>query len=63
MHALSQGRVKYVSGFKTQGGNIEISVEKGDYNTGTDYNKGFVMIRYNDIQNYNIKRQSDLDDI
>lgn len=28
MHALSQGRVKYVSGFKTQGGNIEISLRK-----------------------------------
>lgn len=57
MYELYQGRVTYVSIFEVAGGAIQISIEKGQINDG------FVMIKYQDAQNVNAKRQSDLNDI
>lgn len=57
MYELFQGRVTYVSIFEVTGGAIQISIEKGQINDG------FVMIKYQDAQNVNAKRQSDLQDI
>lgn len=57
MYELFQGRVTYASVFETKGGAIQISIEKGNISDG------YVLIKYQDAQNINAKRQSDLDDI
>lgn len=57
MYELFQGRVTYACVFESQGGAIQISIEKGNISNG------FVLIKYQDAQNINAKRQSDLDDI
>lgn len=57
MYELFQGRVTYASIFDVPGGAIQISIEKGNINDG------FVLIKYQDTQNTNAKRQSDLDEI
>lgn len=57
MYELYQGRVTYASIFEVPEGAIQISIEKGYINDG------FVLIKYQDTQNINAKRQSDLDDI
>lgn len=57
MYELYQGRVTYASLFEAPGGFIQISVEKGTINNG------FVMIKYEDTQNVNAKKQKDLDEI
>lgn len=57
MYELFQGRVTYACVFEAPGGSIQISIEKGNINDG------FVLIKYQDSQNVNAKRQSDLDEI
>lgn len=57
MFELFEGNVTYTSVFETQGGTIQISIEK--YN----YDDGVVVISYTDAININAKRQSDLGDI
>lgn len=57
MYELFQGRVTYGCVFEAPGGTIQISIEKAGYNDGQ------VMIKYQDSQNINAKRQSDLDEI
>lgn len=57
MYELYQGRVTYACVFEAPGGAIQISIEKGNINDG------FVLIKYQDAQNVNAKRQSDLDEI
>lgn len=57
MYELFQGRVTYGSVFEVPGGAIQISIEQAGYNDGQ------VMIKYQDAQNINAKRQSDLDEI
>lgn len=57
MHELLQGRVTYSCIFEAPGGAIQISIEKA----GID--DGFVLIKYQDAQNTNTKRQNDLDEI
>lgn len=57
MYELFQGRVTYACIFEAPGGAILLSIEKGDINDG------YVMIKYQDAQNINAKRQSDLDEI
>lgn len=43
--------------FKAPGGTIQLSIEKGNINDG------FELIKYQDAQNVNAKRQSDLNEI
>lgn len=57
MYELFQGRVIYCSIFEAPGGAIQLSIEKGNINDG------YVLIKYQDAQNVNAKRQSDLDEI
>ncbi len=57
MYELFQGRVTYACIFEAPGGAIQLSIEKGNINDG------YVMIKYQDAQNINAKRQSDLDEI
>lgn len=57
MYELFQGRVTYACIFEAPGGAIQISIEKGNINDG------YVMIKYQDAQNINAKRRSDLDEI
>lgn len=57
MYELSQGRVTYGCIFDAPGGSIQISIENGNISDG------FVLIKYQDTQNVNAKRQSDLDEI
>lgn len=57
MHDLNEGRVTYASIFEAPGGKIQISIEKANIN------EGLVLIKYQDTQNVNEKRQRDLDDI
>ena len=57
MYELFQGRVTYACIFEVSGGKIQISIEQASYN------RGRVMINYQDSQNVNAKRQSDLDEI
>ena len=57
MHELFQGRVTYACIFEAPGGDIQISIEKGNNNDG------YVLIKYQDAQNVKIKRQNDLDEI
>lgn len=57
MYELFQGRVTYACVFEAPGGAIQISIEKGNISDG------YVLIKYQDTQNINAKRQSDLDDI
>ncbi len=57
MHELSQGTVTYASEFETTGGKIRIWIEKANYSDG------MVLIRYQDAQNVQAKRQSDIDEI
>ncbi|MCM1140580.1 MAG: hypothetical protein NC453_18575 [Muribaculum sp.] len=57
MYELSQGRVTYNSLFEVSGGGILISIEKAEYPDGQ------VIIYYQDAQNAEAKRQSDLDEI
>lgn len=54
---LSDGRVTYASLFEAPGGMIQLSIEKGVLTYG------YVMIKYQDNQNNDAKRQSDLDEI
>ena len=58
MGELYQGTVVWVSVWKVTGGNIELSIEKGN-----DILSGMVMIRYRDAQNVEAKIQKDLEDI
>lgn len=57
MYELFQGRVTYASIFEAPSGSIQISIEKGNVNDG------FVLIKYQDAQNVNAKRRSDLEEI
>lgn len=57
MFELFQGRVTWGCIFDAPGGRIQISIEK------KDFSYGYVVIKYQDAQNANAKRQSDLDDI
>lgn len=57
MYELFQGRVTYACIFEAPGGAIQLSIEKGNINDG------YVMIKYQDTQNVNAKRQNDLDEI
>ncbi|MDE5836200.1 MAG: hypothetical protein K2H50_04255 [Paramuribaculum sp.] len=57
MLELFQGRVTYGCLFEVPGGKIQISIEQASFNGG------HVMIKYQDSQNVNAKRQSDLDEI
>lgn len=54
---LNEGKVTYASIFNAPGGSITISIVAGKFY------KGFVGIRYEDTQNVNNKRKSDLDEI
>ena len=58
MAEVHQGTVTYGSVFETKGGKIRLSIEKG-----TGIYTGFVLIKYQDAQNIEAKRKSDLDDI
>ena len=58
MGELYQGTVVWVSTWKATGGDIELSIEKGDAMLS-----GMVMIRYRDAQNVEAKIQKDLEDI
>lgn len=58
MYELFQGKVTWACRYAVEGGNIQLSIEKG-----SGYCKGFVMIKYEDSQNNEQKRQNDLDDI
>lgn len=57
MFELTQGRVTYGCIFEAPGGLIQLSIEQAGYSDGQ------VMIKYQDSQNINAKRQSDLDEI
>lgn len=57
MYELFQGRVTYGCIFEVPGGSIQLSIEQAGYNDGQ------VMIKYQDLQNINAKRQSDLEEI
>lgn len=57
MYELSQGRVTWCSQYKVEGGNIKLSIEK------SGISEGVVVIKYQDSQNVEQKRQNDLDDI
>lgn len=57
MYELYQGRVTYGCVFEAPGGAIQISIEEAGISDGQ------VMIKYQDSQNVNAKRQSDLDEI
>ena len=54
---LNEGKVTYTSIFNAPGGSITISI------LGEKYKEGFVGIKYEDTQNVNNKRKSDLDEI
>ncbi len=58
MAEVYQGRVTYASLFESTGGKIQISIEKGQ-----GVYTGFVLIKYQDAQNVEAKRQSDIDEI
>lgn len=57
MYELFQGRVTYACIFEVPEGKIQISIVQASYNGG------HVMINYQDSQNVNSKRLSDLDEI
>lgn len=61
MNQLCQGEITYFCTFKAPGGSIQLSIEKAS--RGKKLFEGFVLIRYQDVQNVNAKRQSDLDEI
>lgn len=58
MSEVYQGRVTWTSQYVAEGGKIQLSIEKG-----SGIYTGFVMIKYQDSQNIEQKRQNDLDDI
>jgi len=58
MSKLNSGTVVWASAWKVTGGDIELSIEKGD-----GFLNGMVMIRYRDAQNIEAKIQKDLEDI
>lgn len=57
MSDLYQGRITYACIFSAPGGLIQLSIEKYGVLDGV------VMIKYEDAQNINAKRQNDLDEI
>lgn len=59
MYELWQGKVMYGSVWEVEGGSIEISIDK----SSEEIYKGFVIIKYRDSQNMEMKIQKDLKDI
>ena len=58
MYELNQGTVVWGSSWSVAGGEIDLSIEKGQ-----EYNSGIVMFRYRDTLNIEDKIQQELGDI